>query len=95
MARLDYHKGMDTLTSTNIILTLATTASTAISGLRWEAASSAEGDLYVTYRTGMTYRYENIYLPNLMPVLDAVDEGRSIGSALARVLGTRRGILCP
>lgn len=86
---------MDTLTATNIVLVVTTTASTAINALRWEGHGSTEGDLYVVYRTGMTYRYENIYLPNLMPVLDAVDEGRSIGSALARVLGTRRGVLCP
>lgn len=82
-----------TYTETTIRLSIDTTASSAFTNLEWIGDSSSCGDLVITYRSGMVYRYSNIYFRSLMDLVTAADEHDSLGKTLSWVLqGAKKGV---
>lgn len=81
--------------NTTSTFTFTTDNSTAISALLWESdGKHSTGDLYVTYRTGRTYRFEGVRFDHLAAVMDASDENRSIGAAVNAIADRyKRGTL--
>lgn len=78
-------------TTATATVVIDTDHSTAFSRLEWKGDISW-GDLTVTYRSGGTYVFgPRITLEDVLPILVAADEGRSLGSALYGVVGHLKG----
>lgn len=71
-------------------IVIDTDHSTAFSRLEWRGNISG-GEVTVTYRSGGTYRYDRVALDDMMPLMVAADEARSLGSALHGVVGHLKG----
>lgn len=79
----------DSITGSVIVLSLDTVDSTAITALRWQGVYGI-GDLFVTYTSGGTYRWPSVCVGDVLPVLTTTSYG-SIGAAVARLVGHRKG----
>lgn len=74
-------------------LEVVTLNSSAFTRLVWEGLTSTSGDLTVTYKSGGTYRFAGVYVTDMLDILHAADEHRSMGAALYGVVGHRKGEL--
>jgi hypothetical protein len=79
----------DSITGSVIRLSLDTIDSTAITALRWQGVYGV-GDLFVTYTSGGTYHGPSVCVADVLPVLTTTSFG-SIGAAVARLVGHRKG----
>lgn len=71
-------------------IVIDTDHSKAFSRVEWKG-NIADGDLTVTYRSGGTYTYTRITLEDMMPLMYAADEARSLGSTLYGIVGHLKG----
>lgn len=72
-------------------ITMVTPDSRAFSSVTWVGWASVRGDLTVNYRKGGQYVYTDVHIEDMVTLVRTADEGRSLGSALHRVLGHRMG----
>lgn len=72
-------------------IVIDTDHSTAFSRLEWKGNIS-NGEVTVTYRSGGTYTYgPRVTLDDMMPLMIAADEARSLGSTLYGIVGHLKG----
>lgn len=73
--------------STSATFTMSTDRSSMFTTLSWNSDGRySTGDLFVTFTSGQTYRYEGVPFSALGPILDASDEYRSMGEALSGII---------
>lgn len=73
-------------TNTNTTITLNTTGSTAVSTIAWTGDVRYASSLFVTYKSGATYRFDGVRFADVVELLEAADNGRSIGGTLHLII---------
>jgi hypothetical protein len=78
---------------TDITINITTTDSTAIASAVWTGSAHAAGRLLVRYRSSAkVYAFAAVPLEGALALLEALDEGESLGSTMHRVLKGRAAV---